>query len=99
MAPHALIDLHDTSGYYPLTTHQVLPPSSAHCKSLKTSLVEPILHAKDLAPLGNLGFGSESPKNVWTLSADEISEVEKNVRSFLSMTKTFPAAIHCLIFN
>lgn len=88
MAPHALTDLHDISGYYPSTIHQALSFASTHHKSLKTSLTAPILHAK--TPVANLGFGSELPKNVWTLSSDEISEVEKNVRSFLSMSKTFP---------
>lgn len=86
MAPHALTDLHDISGYYPSTIHQSLSPASAHPKSPKPSLPERVPHAKP--PLGSRGFGSESPKNVWTLSADEVSEVEKNVRSFLSMSNT-----------
>lgn len=86
MAPHALTDLHDTSGYYPSTAHKGCFQTLAHCKSLKTTLLEPVLNAE--APLGNLGFGSESEKNVWNLSSDEISEVEKNVRHFLSMRNT-----------
>lgn len=85
MAPHALTDLNDTSGYYPSPAHKSWSQTPTHRKSIPPT--EPVLHAK--TPFGNLGFGSESPKNVWTLSSDEISEVEKNVRSFLSMGKTF----------
>lgn len=90
MAPHALPDLLDVSGYYPSPVHQALSPTSTNHKSLKPSLPGPVPHAKTL--LGVRGFGNESPRNVWTLSSDEISEVEKNVRSFLSMSKTFSVA-------
>ena len=90
MAPHALTDLHDISGYYPSPIHQALSPTSTHHKSLKPSLPEPGPHAKTL--LAIRGFGSESPKNVWTLSSNEISEVEKNVRTFLSMSNLYSLA-------
>ena len=87
MAPHALFDLHDTSGYYPSTAHScqtVHTPASY--KSLKAPAPELALNPQ--TPLAYLGFGSESPGNVWNLSSDEISEVEKNVRHFLGMRTT-----------
>lgn len=83
MAPHALNDPHDTSGYYPSIAHRSGHQTPAYPKSLEATLTEPVLNAK--IPFGNLGFGSDSPKNVWNLSADEISEVEKSVRHFLSL--------------
>ena len=80
MAPHALTDLNDTSGYYPSKSHKVCSrPIRCH----NNGLAEPRANAK--IPLDKLGFGSESPKNVWNLSSDEIAEIEKNVRYFLSM--------------
>ena len=79
MAPHALTDLQDTSGYY--------PSASPYHQSLKTEFTEPALGTK--TPFSNLGFGSESPKCVWNLSSDEISEIEKNVRYFLSTRKIY----------
>lgn len=81
MAPHALNDLNDTSGYYPSTAHKAYVQIPAYHS--KNPLPEPTPNAK--IPFGNLGFGSETPKNVWNLSADEIDEIEKNVRYFLSM--------------
>lgn len=86
MAPHALTDPHDTSGYYPATANKIWSPSLADQKSVKAlppHKNKPTLSAK--IPFGNLGFGRESPRNVWHLSSDEISEIEKNVRHFLSM--------------
>ncbi|CAF9928420.1 MAG: hypothetical protein ALECFALPRED_004054 [Alectoria fallacina] len=83
MAPHALTDLHDVSGYFPSTAHKAWSQPPAYPKNPKAPLIEPVLNAK--IALGNLGFGSESPKNVWNLSSDEISEIEKNVRYFLSL--------------
>lgn len=83
MAPHALTDLNDPSGYYPSASHQTWSQTPAYRKGTKVVLKEPIPSAK--LPFGNLGFGSESPKNVWNLSSNEIVEVEKNVRHFLSM--------------
>ncbi|KAL9064938.1 MAG: hypothetical protein Q9161_008570 [Pseudevernia consocians] len=83
MAPHALTDLHDTSGYYPSTVHKPWSQKPAHPKSLKAPPIDSPLSAS--IPFGNLGYGSESPRNVWNLSSDEISEVEKSVRNFLSL--------------
>lgn len=89
MAPHALTDLHDTSGYYPSTAHKAWSQTPVYHKSLKAPLIDLAAHVK--IPLGNLGFGNESPNNQWNLSSDDISEVEKNVRHFLSMRKTSPS--------
>lgn len=85
MAPHALTDLNDTSGYYPSTVDRIWPQTPACQKSSKAPLIKPALKAE--IPFGNLAFGSEPPKNTWNLTSDEISEVEKNVRYFLSMRK------------
>ncbi len=90
MAPHALYDLNDISGYYPSTAHKIWAQPLACRKSSKAFLPE--LEQSTKIPIGNLGFGSESPKNVWNLSSDEISEIEKNVRDFLSMRETCPTA-------
>lgn len=97
MAPHALTDLHDVSGYFPSTAHKAWSQPPAYPKNPKAPLIEPVLNAK--IALGNLGFGSESPKNVWNLSSDEISEIEKNVRYFLSMCKILFYCVHNLNFD
>ena len=90
MAPHALTDLCDTSGYYPSTENETWSQTLNYHKSPKATLNKPALSAK--TPFGDLGFGSESPKNVWNLSSDEIDEIEKNVRYFISMLMTSPTA-------
>ena len=94
MAPHALTDLNDTSGYYPLTANSIWSETPAYHKSLKTPPTDkPALSAK--IPFGNLGFGNDVPRNVWILSSDEISEIEKNVRHFLGRYKT-PSMAHMI---
>ena len=81
MAPHALTDLNDPSGYYPSTVHKVWSQSLGHHRSIRTTPVEPVPISN--IPFGNLGFGKKSPKNIWNLSSDEIAEIEKNVRNFI----------------
>ena len=91
MAPHALTDLNDTSGYYPSTVNKIWPQTPAYHKNLKAPPTKPAsLRAK--IPFGNLAFGSEPPKNTWNLTSDEISEIEEIVRYFLSMCKDFDRA-------
>ena len=90
MAPHALTDLNDPSGYYPSTANKVFSWTLPFKKDLKPPITKPALSAK--IPSGGLGFGSQSARNVWNLSSDEIDEIEKNVRYFLSMRKTSPLA-------
>lgn len=89
MAPHALTDLSDTSGYYPSTPNKAWSQPLAYQNSLKTPPNKPALSAK--TPFGNLGFGSESPKNVWNLSSDEVDTIEKNVRDFISILRPSPS--------
>ena len=86
MAPHSLTDLNDISGYYPSIANKASSKTAAHCKISKTPLPKPALSTK--IPFANLGFGNELPKNVWTLSSDEIDVIEKNVRYFTSMRNT-----------
>ena len=89
MAPHALTDLSDTSGYYPSTPNKAWSQTLAYHKSLKLPPSKPALSAK--TPFGNFGFGSESPKNVWSLSSDEVDAIEKNVRDFISILRQSPS--------
>ena len=86
MAPHALTDLNDVSGYYPSTANKASFKTETDHKNSKTPLPKPALSTK--IPFANPGFGNELPKNVWRLSADEIDEIEKNVRYFISMRNT-----------
>ena len=86
MAPHALTDPNDVSGYYPSTANKASSKTAIHHNNLKTPFPKPALSTK--IPFANLGFGNELPKNVWSLSSDEIDEIEKNVRYFLSMRNT-----------
>ena len=81
MAPHALTDLNDPSGYYPSTAHKAWSQSLSHQRSFETTPIEPVPISK--IPFDNLGFGRKSPKNIWNLSSDEIAEIEKNVRNFI----------------
>ena len=90
MAPHALTDLNDTSGYYPSTVNKIWPQTPACQKIWRAPLTKPAQKAK--IPFGNLAFGSEPPKHTWNLTSDEISEIEKNVRYFLGMRKDFDMA-------
>ena len=91
MAPHALIDLNDTSGYYPSTTHKAWSHSLGYHNHSKLPFTEPKASTK--IPFANLGFGSRSPPNVWNLSSDEIGEIEKNVRDFLSMCEVLSSGV------
>lgn len=86
MAPHALTDPNDISGYYPSTANKASSKTTIYPNNSKTPFPKPALSTK--IPLANLGFGNELPKNVWSLSSDEIDEIEKNVRYFLSMRNT-----------
>ena len=85
MAPHALTDLNDPSGYYPATAHKVWSQNLGRHRSIKPTTTEPVPDLK--IPFGNLGFGRKSPKNVWNLSSDEIAEIEKNARDFIGTRK------------
>lgn len=86
MAPHAITDTSDISGYYPSTANKASSRTATHSNNSKTPLHKPALSTK--IPFANLGFGNELPKNVWNLSADEIDVIEKNVRYFISMRNT-----------
>ena len=87
MAPHALTDLNDTSGYYPLTGNKSWSQTITYNRYSQNHLANAVPSAKP--PFSHLGFGSKSPKNVWNLSSDEVDEIEKNVRCFTSMHQAF----------
>ena len=87
MAPHALTDPNDISGYYPSNANKASSKTANHHNNAKTPL--PKASPSTKIPFANLGFGNELPKNVWSLSSDEIDEIEKNVRYFISMQYQF----------
>ena len=85
MAPHALIDLHDVSGYSPsqcFIEKLVVPPSS-YRKSKPYSIGSPALSSRK-TPTGSAIRTSEAPNEayLWRLSIEEISEIEDSVRYF-----------------
>ena len=95
MAPHALTDLSDPSGYYPSIAHKVWSQNVGRTRSIKSTPIEPVPISR--IPFANLGFGTSSPKNTWNLSSDEIAEIEKNVRHFIGTRESRLAASSIIV--
>ena len=85
MAPHALIDLHDATGYTPSDYHMetLLVPAKRNSKSKAQPPVVSTL-SSDLHFDISVDGKSCTPqaRYFWRLSSEEISEIESSVRHF-----------------
>ena len=85
MAPHALIDLHDVSGYNPSQRflEELMVPPSSYRKS-KPYLTGVSALSSKASPKATVIGTSEAPNesSFWRLSLEEISEIEDSIRYF-----------------
>ena len=81
MAPHALIDLHDSSGYYPSPDSSPFVQSIAARKCSQSSVTEDADLGRDTSVKRVLQFDRQGP-HVWHLSPDEAEDVERSMRHF-----------------
>lgn len=84
MAPHALIDSHDSSGYYPSIKSIAWLKSAAAHQCLRPSITDAANLEKDVS-LKRLQTLTRQAPYVWHLSPEEIENVEESVRSFSGM--------------
>lgn len=82
MAPHALTDYHDTSGYSPATVHfdSLLLDSKSHAR---VEIITPETEATILNSASNSSkTGNLQSPYFWHLSSNEIREIESSVEYF-----------------
>ncbi len=85
MAPHALTDLHDASGYTPSECHidRYLTPARLGGKSKTYRTGASALSSRNLPKAPTIGK-SRAPQAAyfWRLSLEEIGEIENSVKYF-----------------
>lgn len=88
MAPHALIDLHDSSGYYPSTDSNPFVLSITERKCSQASVTHDADLPRDTSVKRVLKFNRQGP-HVWHLSPDEAEDVEHSMRHFSDLNLPF----------
>lgn len=92
MAPHAIIDPHDLSDYYPsIKSTDWLQSAAAHT-CLNSSITDSASVEKDSLSKRFAAF-SRQDQCVWHLSPEEIEGIEDSVRYFLGMHRQPPAQL------
>ncbi|KAL9136557.1 MAG: hypothetical protein Q9175_002233 [Cornicularia normoerica] len=92
MAPHALIDFHDSSGYYPSISSNAFLRATAVQECSKASITD---LEKNPSSKKLLAFSRQGPC-VWHLSTEENEDVEESMRYFSGLPlsainpRTFP---------
>ena len=84
MAPHALIDLHDPSGYYPSTDSNPFVQSITARKCSQAPVAHDAHLGKNTSVKRVLKLDRQGP-HVWHLSSDEAEDVENSMRHFSGM--------------
>ena len=87
MAPHALIDFHDSSGYYPSISSNAFLRATAVQECSKASITD---LEKNPSSKKLLAFSRHGPC-VWHLSTEENEDVEESMRYFSGMRLLLPA--------
>lgn len=90
MAPHALIDLHDSSDYYPSETFDALFQARAAQQCFTSSITDYANPGKAFSTKKLQILGRQDP-NVWRLSSEEIEDVEEGMRYFSGIYYPSPA--------
>ena len=82
MAPHALPDIYDSTGYTPSIDNlkEILPYISFHTSVEASFPKTPVLTSNDA--FISLTAGETKARHFWHLSPHEIEEIEASVKSF-----------------